>query len=57
MTSIKRCNEWTSALKQLLKLFLLNFLAPNEDKDDTHAKEDQSMWFAWEVSKSMDAFS
>lgn len=57
MTSIKRCNEWTSALKQLLKLFLLNFLAPNEDKYDAYAKEEQSVWFAWEVSKSMDVFS
>lgn len=39
MTRIKRCNEWTCVLKQLLKLVLLNLLIPNADKDDAYAKE------------------
>lgn len=57
MTRIKRCNEWTSALKQLLKLGLLNLLIPSEDKDDAYAKEEWTEWFAWEVFKSIDNFS
>lgn len=57
MTRIKRCNEWTSALKQLLKLVLLNVLILNGDKDDACAREEWTEWFAWEVSKSIDTFS
>lgn len=50
-------NERTSAVKRLLKFVLLKMFIPNKGTDSAYAKEEQTEWFACEVSKSSCTFS
>lgn len=52
-----KCNEWTSAMKWLLKLVLLKLHIPNEGTDNAYAKQEWTEWFTCEVSQSICTFS